>query len=1176
MKLRRLRVRRLPGISEPFEWVLGNAPLQIVLGPNGSGKTACCRAIRQLMWPEREPPATSWIETEWSDANGRTWTGRLDGTTNWECEGRPATPPLPAADTASGYHFPLSTLFDAQAHDYRFARDCLRRMAGGYDLPAWRASLEKPSKHARRQAVNRLRNARRHWKSLLDHQRSLSERADTYAAIEAERDGAIQAESDVRHVDKALAYHGHKADLTVLEARAPSFPPGMDRLSPDRLETLDEIDRRIQTLTRDIAKTRSLAETVHARAAEAALPAETLPEAAFQSMRQCLDRARNRHEIAAAAQRRRAALSAQWQPLARTLGVAPDALAVSNPDPDTLATIDPLLQTVRRAIHETKTLRADLQTAVEVAERAAPEELPRSLRASAALETWLHLSSTPPAPRRHDRHGNAFRLAREGLSALAGLAFLGLGFARTDPLLVLGGVWLLGLAALIWREHSTTTDRALSPEVKGSPQRAQNDFEALQIQPAPKVWTADAVSHCLAAYQIDIERRKQAADARERLQLMRPRLEQAERMLADAQAELARALTQAGFLLPAAPGDEESLSLLSDTLRQWRNQQREDHTLKAEIHAAQQQAEEACRTVNRKMAGLLKAPADADVDPDTLQAAIDSLERRWRQRDQDRREAAQIRTQLLHMNAERERLLKDRNRLLSHSAIDPETGNAREQLAERCARLSEYQQWVQETRRLRETLVETENSLQDQSEWLSLDPGALRIKRESLMAQAARRDALTRTLQQIEDETRHASERNAFEAAETECMDAEANLQRLADRAIEAAIAEQFTEHVIATYTADARPTVLEQADRLLGRFTRGRYRLQVTESDSEKGELSAFDVHHQCGAALETLSDATRLQLLVAARLAAVLQQESGSTFPVFFDETLTNSDPERFKAVLLSMLDLSGERQVIYLTSDPADVARIRQICESASVPPPDVIDLASARSRPPSSATTVFVPQPDPPPPGPGEHPANYAERIRVLPPSRFLPWTALDLFFLLEDQLDTLHRLRVAGIETAGQAATLLETGALDGLLAPETRQRLDCRLKLTRAVHGEACRGIGRPVDREALAATGAVSDRFLNALTELARDLDGHAESLISALQTRRDARSQGFQSRKIEDLENALREGGWIDERPPGNERTALAAALTATQHLPDDRERLADCRRLTQRLWQCWTAAG
>ena len=67
MKLRRLRIGRMPGIDQPFELADLDGGLNLITGPNGSGKSTFCRAVRALLWPVSEPLETVSLEGEWDD-----------------------------------------------------------------------------------------------------------------------------------------------------------------------------------------------------------------------------------------------------------------------------------------------------------------------------------------------------------------------------------------------------------------------------------------------------------------------------------------------------------------------------------------------------------------------------------------------------------------------------------------------------------------------------------------------------------------------------------------------------------------------------------------------------------------------------------------------------------------------------------------------------------------------------------------------------------------------------------------------------------------------------------------------------------------------------------------------------------------------------------------------------
>ena len=51
MKLRRLAIDRLPGIDRPFELDDLGDGLNILVGPNGIGKSRLSAAVRSLLWP---------------------------------------------------------------------------------------------------------------------------------------------------------------------------------------------------------------------------------------------------------------------------------------------------------------------------------------------------------------------------------------------------------------------------------------------------------------------------------------------------------------------------------------------------------------------------------------------------------------------------------------------------------------------------------------------------------------------------------------------------------------------------------------------------------------------------------------------------------------------------------------------------------------------------------------------------------------------------------------------------------------------------------------------------------------------------------------------------------------------------------------------------------------------
>jgi DNA repair protein SbcC/Rad50 len=54
MKLRQLEIRLLPGIDEAFTVDFQPDAVNVITGPNASGKSSLVRAVRALLYPEQK------------------------------------------------------------------------------------------------------------------------------------------------------------------------------------------------------------------------------------------------------------------------------------------------------------------------------------------------------------------------------------------------------------------------------------------------------------------------------------------------------------------------------------------------------------------------------------------------------------------------------------------------------------------------------------------------------------------------------------------------------------------------------------------------------------------------------------------------------------------------------------------------------------------------------------------------------------------------------------------------------------------------------------------------------------------------------------------------------------------------------------------------------------------
>ena len=108
-------------------------------------------------------------------------------------------------------------------------------------------------------------------------------------------------------------------------------------------------------------------------------------------------------------------------------------------------------------------------------------------------------------------------------------------------------------------------------------------------------------------------------------------------------------------------------------------------------------------------------------------------------------------------------------------------------------------------------------------------------------------------------------------------------------------------------FEAEHEPSVLRRARDVFAEVTAGAFALRLRGD----GTFIAHDVRQETARELAELSSGTRMQLLLAVRLAWIeAQEQGGETLPLFLDEALTTSDEKRFAVMAQSLERLAGAR--------------------------------------------------------------------------------------------------------------------------------------------------------------------------------------------------------------------------------------------------------------------------
>jgi len=306
----------------------------------------------------------------------------------------------------------------------------------------------------------------------------------------------------------------------------------------------------------------------------------------------------------------------------------------------------------------------------------------------------------------------------------------------------------------------------------------------------------------------------------------------------------------------------------------------------------------------------------------------------------------------------------------------------------------------------------------------------------------------------------------------------------------------------------------------LFERFTHRRYELKI-DTGGDRPRFRAVETETGVGKSLAALSDATRVQLLLAARLAFASQADRQASLPLFLDEVLTTTDPERFVAVVESLQVFAREedRQIFYLTANPTDVVQWNRVLERDGLGPVTTVDLAALRSLASGVSTKSDLEVPPL-----AEVPSPFGK-------------DALHLFHLLRDELDLLYALLVSRIRTVGQWRRLVDGGAGATLVGADAAAHISALADVAEAFFDASRVGRCRPIDTRVLR-EGGLSEVWVAKLESLIDELGGDPAGFLEALEASRDdARTKGFRHSVRERLHQYLIQQGYLDEREPLDE---------------------------------------
>ena len=1139
MKLKRLAINRLPGISEPFEIEAAGAGFHVVYGPNGIGKSSICRAVEGLYWEDRGPSRPTSVDGEF-ELDGESWRGEREGElVRWQRGGeRNVFPNLPPSHNYHCFFLNLWDLIDSSRDGtVDIASEIRRQMSGGFDLDKIAADLfTGVTAHRSRRERNDFNEASDNVRDAVGRHTDLQQRTSELDELERQVHEAETASRRLTLVDRALGLARRREELAAVVEGIEALPGALASLTGKEVEELERLQAQVDELAeRARVLENELGEAREARR-ESGL-ADPLEGAGVAAWRETADELGRLEVALEAARSERSATRSR---------LASELTAMAGGDVNNVALTLPKhgeLFEFLRSSHAHDTRVGVVRERLRLVERdAEPEGAQRELEAfrdaAEALRSWLRVSE-PDSP--------AVRVRARWHWLLLGLALFLAGAAPVllvpavpvDPLLTPLAAAGAGIALAVLLAGNRRTSRA-------GRDAARTTFEMLDLE-APEQWDIPSVESRLrgleegtADRQASLQRARDRDVERQALENELEGLQEQKNTLDARRRELTDSLG-----LDTLPPDAELVDFVR-ALDQYRLARGDDEAAAGKVKGL----EERHAALLASMAGVLEDHGEPQpTSAATASARLNHLADRNSRLQRALSDERSATRQLGENAAAREGALRAIRRIYAEAGLEEGDLNGLYALVHS---LQRYRELNHEKTSLEGQIGLDRTELEEagESELAQCDVLSLAPIKDGLSRQAARAGELRAEIAEITARMNEARSGSGVQDLIAVREEARARLGDLRDEALYAKAGRYLVDAVEEEYEQTRMPRVLERARDHFSGFTYHNYELRLGKGEGTP-RLLAVELSTGEERELDELSSGTRAQLLLAARIAFAEQVEQDKVLPLFLDEALDQSDPKRFEAVVRSLGRIAREqdRQIFYLTSDPLDVDRIRDALAKEDCEIAASIDLGWIRTNAVSAGgpqalrvdTGPTVPAPD------GLSPEEYGAALGVPAFRPALGSAEQHFFYVLWDDLDLLHDLLSNGIERAGQWKTVSGT-PLAGRLGSRSvaPPEIPLRLDLLEVFCELWKQGKGRPVGREILEDSGTLTERFLDEAVAIARELDGDPERFLAVLGENRDPRIRGFRKSSFRRLKRHLIENGYLDERPVLTEGELQLRALT------------------------------
>ncbi len=1110
LNLRRVRIHRFPGFppTKGFSVTGFGSGINVVYGPNASGKTTLARTIFSLFWPEASPDKCH-VDGVFVCGENSWFVENDSGKITFERDGREVEAtqlPVPPAETRHRYRLSLHHLLQQDTTNSDLAESIIREAAGGYDLRAVAENLdfrERPS-NAGRETDNAVDRRLKRLNKLKEEARNLGDLKESLPELESELKEARRAEKRVTLLKGLIEYKDAEGKLEELKNRRDSYPEVMDEVTGNEKKRLEGVENKITEAKKKKDEAIKSMEEAEVTLKKVSPGKGRIGPDLITELEKKIDRLERLEEKREAISQDIAEKEAERNEITARLS---REISDEVPKNLTVSGVDDLTDFAREAEEVRAGLKASERLKGWLLEKSEVEhQLDDVRRGRRLLEEWLQLRSSGGGKTRGRRTILFFGLLNAAGGVISGLLF--------DPVFF---TFLLPSLVFIW----------FGADLSGE-SRAGEDRKKLYLElglKRPKKWDEKSVrqltrklSNLEATIRLERKKREFWSAVREEVKELR---KDRERLV-----NKKRGLAEKYGVAPEI--DEGKLHWLIKRINSL-----------ASVDEALSGLRKKLETVKRSLTGLRKELNEKLTDygyEATKEAAVfrgyvreldKRRERGERARDKlntCRSRKKEAETRLAELKSEKAKLFE---------GLDLAEGD-RAKLVEYAEKKYEYREiksLVKEQAAICESKLSSLKSREEFEEnLLQENLSRLQEKLENAKRLAAKKEDMIEKISGIKERLREKKNESEMEMARAELTRSFRKLEEQLFSDYEEMAGKVLLDYLREEGLRKSRPEVFSRANEIFTDVTRGNYRLEIKEGTPP----SFLAIAGSSGKAreLNELSSGTRLQLLASVRLAFIEKQEESAKLPLILDEVLANSDDVRAEEIMDLALQLSSNgRQVIYLTARGDEVAKWRNKLASNDSDG-RFIDLAEERKLEKSLAVpdreNSGLRDPDLPRPESMNH-REYGEELEVPAFNPRQGAGSAHLWYPVEDP-ESLCRLLKSGMETWGQLKNVLRvTPKTLSVLSEEEEAAIRSLGSALEAYVDSWTTGRNRRVDRSVIKDSGAVTDNFLEEVMDLLDKYEGDPEKVISGL---KEGEVSSFRSNKRKELENYFRENGYLTDR--------------------------------------------